>query len=161
VTTDVDNPVVKLGVRPPLELVRSTAYLLSRLGAQLKARKLEAFEAAGENVYHHGVLCVLAESARETQATIADALGYDRSWLVGLLDELEEDGLIERKRDQTDRRRHLVSLKPAGEEKLAELRKISRRVEDEFFGPLDSEQRAALHDLLLELAAHHDPRYAS
>ena len=158
-TTPVDNPVVKLGVRPPLELVRSTSYLLSRLGAQLKARKLEAFEAAGENVYQHGVLCVLDESARETQATIADALGYDRSWLVGLLDELEEGGLIERRRDPADRRRHLVSLKPAGKKKLTELREISKRVEDEFFGPLGPDQRDTLHALLLELAAHHDPRY--
>jgi DNA-binding MarR family transcriptional regulator len=151
--------MVKLGVRPPRELLRSTSFLLSRLGWQLKARKLEAFEAASENVYHHGVLCVLDESPRETQATIADALGYDRSWLVGLLDELEEDGLIERRRDPADRRRHLVSLLPAGKEKLAELRAIAKRVEEEFFAPLEPERREALHAVLLELAAHHDPRY--
>jgi DNA-binding MarR family transcriptional regulator len=151
---------VKLGVRPPLELVSSTAFLLKRLGYALKARAVEAFEAAGESPYHHAVLAVLDESARETQATIADALGYDRSWLVGLLDELEADGLIERRRDPADRRRHLVSLKPAGKEKLAELRAIGQRVEDEFLAPLEPKERDALHELLLELAAHHDPRYA-
>jgi DNA-binding MarR family transcriptional regulator len=161
VTTPVDNPAVKLGARPPLELVRCTSFLLARLGAQMKARKVEAFEAAGENMYHHGVLSVLDESPRETQATIADALGYDRSWLVGLLDELEEQGLIERRRDPTDRRRHLVSLNPEGKNKLAELRQITKRVEDEFFGGLESEQREELHGLLLELAAHHDPRYVA
>jgi DNA-binding MarR family transcriptional regulator len=159
-STPVDSPMVKLGVRPPLELVRSPAFLLSRLGWQLKAKKIEAFEQAGENVYHHGVLCTLAESPRETQATIAEALGLDRSWLVGLLDELEEEGLIERRRDPADRRRHLVSLQPAGKKKLEELRKISKQVEDEFLAPLDPEQREALHGLLLRLAAHHDPRYA-
>lgn len=158
--TEVDNPMVRLGTRPPLELVRSPAFLLARLGWQLKARKLEAFEAAGESVYHHGVLCTLDESPRETQATIADALGYDRSWLVGLLDELEEQGLIERRRDPADRRRHLVSLKPEGKKKLTQLRAISKRVEDEFLAPLGADERAELHSLLLELAAHHDPRYA-
>jgi DNA-binding MarR family transcriptional regulator len=161
VTTPVDNPAVQLGARPPLELVRSTGFLLSRLGMQIKAKKLAAFEAAGESPYHHGVLCTLDESPRETQATIADALGYDRSWLVGLLDELEENGLIERRRDPTDRRRHLVSLKPEGKKKLAELRQIAKRVEEEFFAGLDPDEREQLHGLLLELAAHHDPRYVS
>ena len=160
-TTPVDIPAVKLGARPPLELVRSTGFLLARLGMQIKARKLAAFEAAGESPYHHSVLCTLDESPRETQATIADALGYDRSWLVGLLDDLEENGLIERRRDPADRRRHLVSLQPEGKKKLAELRQISKRVEEEFLAGLDPDEREELHRLLLELAAHHDPRYVA
>jgi DNA-binding MarR family transcriptional regulator len=159
-STTVPSPVIKLAVRPPYELVCSTSFLLKRLGWNVKDRTFEAFEAVGESPYHYSVLAVLEESARETQATIADSLGYDRSYLVGLLDELEERGLIERKRDPADRRRHLVSLKPAGKKKLAELRAISKRVEDEFLAPLDAEQRQALHALLLQLAAHHDPRYA-
>lgn len=157
----IENPIVKPAVKPPYELVCSTSYLLKRLGWKIKERTLEAFEAVGESPYHYSVLAVLEESARETQATIADSLGYDRSWLVGLLDELEEAGLIERKRDPADRRRHLVSLKPAGKKKLAKLRAISRRVEDEFLAGLDPEQRKQLHALLQQIAAHHDPRYAS
>jgi DNA-binding MarR family transcriptional regulator len=155
------TPVQKPGVKPPYELVCSTAYLLKRLGGKIKERSLEAFEAAGASPYHHTVLAVLAESPRETQATIADSLGYDRSWLVGLLDELEQAGLIERKRDPADRRRHLVSLKPEGRQKLDELRAISRGVEDEFLGGLDADERKELHELLLQVARHNDPRYSS
>jgi MarR family transcriptional regulator, lower aerobic nicotinate degradation pathway regulator len=153
--------MVRLGVRPPRELVESTGFLLKRLGWAIKDRTFAAFEEAGESPYHYSILAVLEESARETQATIADALGYDRSWLVGLLDELEADGSIERRRDPADRRRHLVSLKPAGKKKLAGLRAISQRVEDEFFAGLEPGQRDSLHALLRELAAHHDPRYAN
>lgn len=154
-------PVLKPGVKPPYELVCSTSYLLKRLGWAIKDRTFEAFEAAGESPYHYAVLAVLEESARETQATIADSLGYDRSWLVGLLDELEEGGLIERKRDPADRRRHLVSLNPAGTRKLAELRAISKRIEEEFLGGLGVKERKQLHELLLQVARHHDPRYSS
>lgn len=159
-TTSVTNPVVKLGVRPPRELLRSTSFLLKRLGWMIKDRTTEAYEALGASPYHYSVLALLDEGSCTAQATIADALGYDRSWFVGLLDELEEAGLVERKRDPVDRRRHLVSLKPAGKKRLAELRTISKRVEDDFFAPLDAKQRAQLHALLLELAAHHDPRLA-
>ena len=159
-STPAPNPVVvKAPAKPPYELVCSTSYLLKRLGWAIKDRSLEAFEAAGESPYHFSVLAVLAESPRETQATIADSLGFDRSWLVGLLDELEEAGLIERKRDPADRRRHLVSLKPAGTKKLEELRAISRGIEEEFLGGLEPAQRKQLHALLRQVAAHNDPRY--
>ena len=154
------TPVAKPGVKPPYELVCSPAYLLKRLGWAIKDASIEAFDAVGESPYHYSVLAVLEESPRETQATIADSLGLDRSWLVGLLDELEEKGLIERRRDPVDRRRHVVTLQPAGKQKLAELRAISKRVEDAFLAPLDAKQRASLHELLLEIAAYHDPRYA-
>ncbi len=136
---------VKKTVKPPYELVCSSTHLLKRLGMEIKEAYREAFEEVGASPF---------------QATIADSLGYDRSWLVGLLDELEEKGLIERRRDPDDRRRHLVTMLPAGKQQLAELRAISRRVEDEFLAPLDTEQRASLHALLRQLTAHHDPRYA-
>ncbi len=159
--TPARKRIVKSAVKPPYELMCSTTFLLKRLGGAIKEGVVEAFAAAGMSPFHYAVLAVLDEGARETQATIADALGYDRSWLVGLLDELEEAALIERRRDPADRRRQMVSLKPAGKKKLTQLRAISRRVEDEFLAPLDGDQRGKLHGLLRELAAHHDPRYAN
>jgi DNA-binding MarR family transcriptional regulator len=149
----------KPGVKPPYELVCSPAFLLKKLGWAIKDATAAAFEEAGESPYHYSVLAVLEESPRETQATIADSLGYDRSWLVGLLDELEEAQLIERKRDPADRRRHLVTMQPAGKQKLAELRAISKGVEKQFLEPLDAKEKETLHRLLLQLAAHRDPRY--
>jgi DNA-binding MarR family transcriptional regulator len=157
ITTD---PVFKPGIKAPYELRCSPVFLLKRLGMVAKERTMEAYDAIGASPYHYSVLAVLEEGARDTQAKIADALGYDRSWLVGLLDELEESGLIERKRDPEDRRRHLVSLNPAGKKRLAELRAISQRVENELLAALDPAQRVQLHELLLKLAADLDPRYA-
>jgi DNA-binding MarR family transcriptional regulator len=134
--------------------------MLKRLGFMLKDRTMEAFEDTGMTPYHHAVLALLHEEPRETQAMIADALGYDRSHLVGVLDELQERGLIERRRDPTDRRRHLVSLTKDGEQALVRLRAVSKQVEDAFFRPLDAKERRTLNELLLRLAREHDPRYS-
>lgn len=146
--------------RLPEELVASSVFLLKRLGFAAKHRALDAYEQAGLSPYHHGILVVLDQGVPETQAAIADQLGYDRGTLVGLLDELEEQGLVERRRDPEDRRRHLVRLTPDGKRALARLRALARRVEDDFLAALDAEQRAALHELLLLLAARHEPRCA-
>jgi MarR family transcriptional regulator, lower aerobic nicotinate degradation pathway regulator len=154
----MQTPLTPLPTAPSRELLMSTRFLLKRLGLRIKDRSLEAFEGTGLHPQHYAVLSLLAEQAREAQATIADALGYDRSQLVGLLDELERKGLVERRRDPEDRRRHLVSLTPAGKKTYARLREVAKQLDEEFLAPLDAAERKTLHGLLLELAAYHDPR---
>src|SRR2546421_4663937 len=144
----------------PQELIASTSFLLKRLGFAVKEQTMEAYEGTGLHPYHHAILLVLGEGAPETQGSIADALGYDRGQLVGLLDELEERGLLERRRDPNDRRRHVVRLTPDGKKALQKLRALSKRIEDEFLAPLNEAERAKLHLLLLRLAEQHEPRCA-
>jgi MarR family transcriptional regulator, lower aerobic nicotinate degradation pathway regulator len=150
----------KTAPRLPAELVASNLFLLKRLGFTAKQRALDEYEQFGLGPYHHAILVLLDEGAPETQAEIADALGYDRGTLVGLLDELEEQELIERKRSPDDRRRHLVRITTGGKRTLGKFRELNKRLEDEFLAPLDAEQREALHELLLTLAALHEPRCA-
>lgn len=144
--------------RLPQELVRSTTFLLKRLGFAAKDRTLAAYESTGLHPYHHGILVTLDEGTRETQGSIADALGYDRGQLVGLLDELEEKGLLERKRDPQDRRRHVVTMTAEGRRMLKRLRALAGEIEDGFLAPLSEQERARLHGLLLRLAEEHEPR---
>jgi MarR family transcriptional regulator, lower aerobic nicotinate degradation pathway regulator len=143
---------------PPKELLSSTTFLLKRLGFSAKDHSHGAFEGTGLSPFHYAVLALLEEDPRETQAAIADALGYDRSHVVRLLDELEERDLVARKRDPEDRRRHVVKMTPEGRKMLAKLRAIVARLEDHFLAPLDHDERAVLHALLVRLAAFHDPR---
>src|ERR1700733_8308035 len=110
-------------VGPPQELLASNSFLLRRLGMLAKERAIQAFQPTGLSPYHHAVLAALDEEARETQATIADALGYDY------------------------RRRHLLTLTPEGKKTLTTLRGIVNELENELFSPLDSAERETLHTL--------------
>src|SRR6184192_2375635 len=159
-TTSLPTPTSPTIPRLPEELVASATFLLKRLGFAAKERAMEAYEETGLHPYHHAILIVLGEGSRETQGAIADMLGYDRGQLVGLLDELEEHGFVERRRDPKDRRRHLVRLTADGKRMLRRLRALSRQIEDEFLAPLSDEERAHLHALLLRLAERHEPRCA-
>jgi DNA-binding MarR family transcriptional regulator len=154
---NVIAPISPLRPRFPAELVKSTTFLLKRLGFTAKDSAMEAYERTGLSPYHHAVLVVLDEGSRDTQGSIADALGYDRGQLVGLLDELEEQRLVERRRDTKDRRRHTVRLTAEGKRSLAKLRTLSGKLENEFLAPLDERERRQLHALLLRLAEHHLP----
>ena len=155
--TNAETP--RTSPRFPEELVASAAFLLKRLGFLAKEQAMDAYERTGLNPYHHAVLIALEESSHETQGSIADTLGYDRGQLVGLLDELEQQGLVERRRDPSDRRRHIVRLTPDGKRALGRLRTLARRIEDEFLTPLDDKERQQLHALLLRLAEHHFTRF--
>src|SRR5438067_12517370 len=132
----------------PEELLASTAFLLARVGFGIKLRVMGELESAGFTIPQYGVLALLGEGATKTQASIADVLGLDRSQLVGELDALEERGLIERRRDPNDRRRHTVAVTAAGKRQLVRLRATVKRIEDSFLEPLDGAARQQLHDTL-------------
>jgi DNA-binding MarR family transcriptional regulator len=158
----VTNPEQSTAALPrfPEELVASTAFLLKRLGFRAKEQAMRAYESTGLGPYHHAILVALDEDTHETQGSIADALGYDRGQLVGLLDELEERGLVVRRRDPADRRRQIVEMTPDGKEALNRLRGISQRLDDDLMSPLDPAEQRKLHALLLRLAEHHLPHCA-
>ncbi|MEK6274681.1 MAG: MarR family winged helix-turn-helix transcriptional regulator [Actinomycetota bacterium] len=143
----------------PKELVSSTAFLLARVGMAIKMRVIEELGQAGCGGYEYSVLAMLGEAAQETQAAIADSLGVDRSQLVGVLDTLEKNGLVERKRDPHDRRRHAVSITAAGKRQLVRLRSTVRELEESILEPLDEKTRKTVHEALFLVAANLDPRY--
>jgi DNA-binding MarR family transcriptional regulator len=160
IVPDTNTPLAPRRIGPPKEFLQRATPLLKRLGIAVKERMIAASEEMGLSPYDHGVLSLLEEQELETQGMIADALGHDRSHLVGVLDDLERRGLIERRRDPSDRRRHLVTLTPEGRRTLTQLRASARRIDDEFMAPLDPEERETLIRLLGRLLSYHDPRCA-
>jgi DNA-binding MarR family transcriptional regulator len=126
---------------------RSSA-LLDHLARLTRARGELALAPLGVRPRHLVTLTVLRGQGPCTQALLATTLHMDRTNLVGLLNELESDGLIERRRSPDDRRRHIVALTAAGEQRLRDAEEALAVAEDEVLAALDPGQRETLYELL-------------
>jgi MarR family transcriptional regulator, lower aerobic nicotinate degradation pathway regulator len=142
----VELPVV--GNPPP----RSAAFF-DHLGRRMAAGTRAALAPLGLRPRHYLALTLLRDSDGCGQAELAEWFGIDRTNLVGLLNELEADALIERRRDPQDRRRHLVAITDAGREQLARADFALAAVEDGVLGALDDAERRQLFDLLRRATA--------
>ncbi len=95
-----------------------------------------------------GVMAVVSELGPVSQRAISDHLGLDASVVVGVLDILESAGLLERRRDPDDRRRHAVVLTEAGEHASRRLTVLRAQVEARVLAGLAPDERAQLAALL-------------
>jgi len=83
-----------------------------------------------------------------SQQALGEALSIDANNLVLLLNELEDAGYAERRRDPLDRRRHLVHITTRGRRALDRAERAQERVENEVLAALSADERATLHELL-------------
>jgi DNA-binding MarR family transcriptional regulator len=128
------------------------AFLLAQLGAHAAsvfADRLLPLELRPAEV---GVLSRLARSPGESQRALADALGMHAPRLVALIDDLEERGLVERRRDPRDRRNYAISLTKAGRQTLRQISAVVKQHEQAMTAALGDEERAQLASLLRRIA---------
>ena len=133
---------------------RSSA-LLDHLARLTRLRAESALAPLGLRPRHLVALTVLREHGSPTQQALAASLQTDRTNLIGLLNELESDGLILRRRSSEDRRRHFVELTDDGGKRLAEAETALAAAEDDVLGALDAEQRETLYQLLAQATSSH------
>ena len=139
----------QMTVETPLS---STGVLFAQLGRTAKRWFSTALAPLELKPPQVGALHQLRGGPMSQQA-LGDALDLDASNLVALLNDLEDKGLITRRRDPDDRRRHIVEITPAGVERLDDVGVVVARVEERLLAALDEEQRAQLHELLTAIAA--------
>jgi DNA-binding MarR family transcriptional regulator len=134
---------------------------LGALSARVTRRLIDAerplLAAHGLSMWAYIALSHLARQPAGTQLGLAEAIRYDKTRLIGLLDELERNGLITRTPDPTDRRARTVNLTPAGKKRHAAAQADVRAMEDEFLGDLSATERDRLRRVLARLANDHPP----
>lgn len=136
---------------PPLPV--RTAHLLSRLGRTQSSRFVAGLEPLGVRAKHFALLNHIALAQGSSQKELGRRLGLDPSGLVASLDELERDGLVERRPYEGDRRRYALHLTGPGQKKLAAGRKVAQLTADRLLASLSEEEMEVLHGLLDRIAA--------
>jgi DNA-binding MarR family transcriptional regulator len=131
--------------------VTGAGLLLALLGRAASEHLRKSLTASGLRLRQFQALGLLRDGGSHGQQALGEAMGVDPSILVTLLNPLEEAGLLTRRRDPADRRRHIVAITPEGEARLLEAEQAHDAAEDELLAALDSDQRARLQELLLEL----------
>ncbi|MEU2503444.1 MarR family transcriptional regulator [Streptomyces sp. NPDC007863] len=90
------------------------AAMVVPLGRALMAAERPVLDAHGLTMWAYAVLLHLDEAPIRTQAALAEAIGADKTRIIGVLDALAERELIHRVPDPKDRRVRLLSLTPEG-----------------------------------------------
>lgn len=139
----------------PARLAGKPSWLLTQLAVHAHRLASERFAEAGARGYHFRVLAVLDEFGVVSQAELGRRSNMDRSDVVAAVNELAEQGFVEREQDQEDRRRNLVTLTEAGSRHLRLMDRALAEVQDDLLGPLPDEDRKTLTRLLSQLLAHH------
>ncbi|MFF7449043.1 MULTISPECIES: MarR family transcriptional regulator [unclassified Streptomyces] len=133
-------------------------HLLERARAKLARASAEALAPHGVDGHELTVLAVLADAPSPSQVEAAVRLGVDRTTMVALIDGLEDQGLVARRRSPWDRRKNIVELTAAGEDCLSRAEQARRGAERRFLAPLGEETAASLVRALRTLVAEERSR---
>ena len=120
---------------------RDLAAMFAPLTRALIAREEPVLLAHDISMWGYIVLTALVEQPVRTQAALAQAIHADKSRIIGVLDELQERGLIRRQPDDADRRVHLLSLTQAGDRLRRSVEAGIRRREEQVLALLPPADR--------------------
>lgn len=147
-----------LAVRPAKRARVELAHgiLPELLGYRLRLAQQAVFRDFAESVGEvspgrAGIVLLIEANPGVTQGRLAEAVRLDRSTMVGVVDSLEERGLVERRRG-SDRRTNGLWLTRPGRALALRLRQRIERHERRVAARLSDAERAQLLALLAKLA---------
>jgi DNA-binding MarR family transcriptional regulator len=127
---------------------RDLAAMFAPLARALIAREEPILQAHDISLWGYMVLTGLVDHPVRTQAALAQAINADKSRIIGVLDDLQQRGLIRRQADAADRRVHLLSLTSDGDRLRRSVQAAIRHAEQEVLAVLpEADQEVFLRSL--------------
>src|ERR1700744_5367970 len=126
---------------PPKPRRDDLAAMLHPLLRNLVAAELPILAAHDLSMWGYVVLNALDRSPVRTQTALADAIGADKTRIIGTLDELQRRGYIGRHPDPDDRRVRLLEITQAGRAVKNAVQSDIQRGEERLLAELTAEER--------------------
>ncbi|MFF4405990.1 MarR family winged helix-turn-helix transcriptional regulator [Streptomyces sp. NPDC001404] len=142
---------------PALDRIQALpSWLLNR--ASVRGRRLvaEALARDGMRMPHHAVLSAVADLEPVAQAELGRTTGFDPKDMVGLLNDLQDQGLVTRAPDPNDRRKNAITLTPQGRKRLTRLAKLGEEANEALLSALSPAERELFLALLQRVVEGED-----
>jgi DNA-binding MarR family transcriptional regulator len=130
------------------------AFLLSQLGHRSASVFADLIASIDLTPPHAGILRAIAAESGRSQQALSGQLGLLPSRVVAYVDELEDRGYVERRRNPDDRRLHALYLTASGKKVITKIGELARQHDRLLTAGLDAQQRDTLHQLLATIAEY-------
>lgn len=141
---------------PKFDLNAAPGHLIRR-AHQISVAVFNAHLASADvTPVQFAILNALLDSPGIDQTALAKRVAFDPATSGSVIGRLESKGWVARRADETDRRRKLLVLTPAGLEALAAMQVDVTRVQTDILSPLSTQEQAQLMHLLREFVAGHE-----
>lgn len=132
-----------------LERIQSLpSWVVGRVAARARGLVADALAAEGLKLMHHAVLATAAAYGPLAQAELGRRLGVDPKDMVGILNDLQEAGLVLRTPDLADRRKNAITVTPGGAAALTRCAALAEAANAELLAPLTPDEQIQLMALL-------------
>ncbi len=131
-------------------LCERLGFLFAKLHQRWNGESIAAMREAGLGLsaMHMGALSVVESAGPMSQQVLGEHLKKDRTTIVAVVDELEGEGLLERRRNPSDRRAYALEVTEEGRAWLSEAQPLLTAVEERMLASLDPQERTVLRSLL-------------
>jgi MarR family transcriptional regulator, transcriptional regulator for hemolysin len=138
-------------------LAGNLGWLLTQAHFNLVSEVAAGLEPLGVSNRGYHVLAT-AQTGEYTQKELAERIGLDKTTMVVTVDELEEEGLAERRPSSTDRRARVIIVTKAGDRIVAQGQKVIDRIQGDVLESLPARERQifleSLGSLVKDRLAH-------
>jgi DNA-binding MarR family transcriptional regulator len=139
-------------------LAEELGMLIFKTRRMVWTNATRTLEDTGDSMLSWQLLALLVKVGKRTQTEVAVALAQHPAGVSRLLDDLEKQGYVVRRRDSEDRRRVYVEATPRGERQYRSSLPLFLRGVDQALDPLSESDRRSLRDLLRRVVSE-DPEH--